>query len=78
MPNNDENAPKERIKKTNASEKHVQKTIFSQKEVIDTVKGFVLGYIRGDITLSFRDAEEILNVAKLKKQKMNFTEAREE
>jgi len=74
--NKDENK-RQTTNVTNPDHK-LQYSIFSRDEIKDTVKGFVLAWLKGDINLEFPNAEEIMDRAKLAKEKMNFNQATEE
>lgn len=51
--------------------------IFSEDEIRQTVKRFVLAWLRGEITIHFPSAEEFFTRSTLMKQKTDFRQASE-
>jgi hypothetical protein len=52
--------------------------IFSQDEIRNIVKQFIAAYLRGELTIEFRTAGEILQQAKFAKRKINIDAALDE
>lgn len=52
--------------------------MFSEEDVRETVKRFILAWLRGEITIKFPDAQELLLKSKRSKEKTDFKRAIEE
>lgn len=39
---------------------HIARTVFTEEEVADIIKGFIIAYMRGTITVNFPDAEFLM------------------
>jgi len=63
---------------TGGSERKGPKSIFSEEEVRDTVKGFVLDWLRGQVKINFPTAQELVDKSKQEKSEIGFKEAREQ
>ena len=48
------------------------RSIFSQDEIRTIVKEFVAAYVRGDVNIKFVTAEELMNLAKVNKERLDF------
>lgn len=75
MQGSDKNTKEEQTKTTRKLGKTHFESIFSQEEIRDIVKKFVSAWLRGDITISFVTSGELLERAKMGKQKLSYTQA---
>ena len=53
----------------------IEDRIFSQDEIRDIVKGFIAAYLRGDVAITFKSAEEFMTEAKVAGRKMDLDNA---
>ena len=65
------------VKQSNDNNSKVEelRTIFSEEEIRNTVKAFTLAYFRGTADIGFDNANNFLELAKVKGEKLSYTEA---
>jgi len=75
MPKKDKTSSDKQIDKTDTPKKQEATSIFLETEIRDTVKNFLLAWLRGQIKIQFRTANEIFQRSKLEGTKMDFKQA---
>jgi hypothetical protein len=78
MQGNNKDADEKQTLNATSPDQQLPHSIFSKDEIRDTVKGFVLAWLRGDINLKFLNANEIMERAKLTNERKDFNQALKE
>lgn len=67
----------EKANKTDARvpKKAGARAIFSEAEIRDTIKGFISGWLKGNVKINFPNAQELYQRSQFEKRKISFEEA---
>jgi len=78
MQNDDKSTSEKQDNSTPKPEEQKPRPLFSQEEIKDIIKGFVLAWLGGHITIKFPSAEELLARSKLENRKLDYKQATDE